>query len=315
MKSVGLVFPGQGSQSVGMLGDIAKEFPEVQKTFAEATKALDYDLWSLVQQGPAPELDKTVRTQPALLAASYALWRISKAKKNINPALLAGHSLGEYTALVCAEAISFPDALRLVAARGQYMQAAAPVGQGALAAIVGLDDDAVLSICEQAKLPNDILAPANFNSPGQVVIAGYTAAVERALILAKTAGARLAKLLPVSVPSHCELMKPAAEQLTKLLATIEIKTPVIPVLSNVDVTPYQNADAIRDGLIRQLFMPVRWVETMQTFAKAGIKHTIECGPGRVLTGLNKRIVPEMQLTSTGDLANLHVFLETTLETE
>src|SRR3990167_442750 len=310
-QNIAFVFPGQGSQSVGMLSDIAKEFPDIQSAYTEASHVLDYDLWKLVQNGPKEELDKTVHTQPALLVGSYALWKIIQKKIPLKPALLAGHSLGEYTALVCAEAISFQDAVRLVAARGQYMQAAVPVGEGALAAIIGLEDDAVRAICEKAAQSNEILSPANFNSPGQVVIAGNTPAVLRAIFLAKEAGARLAKLLPVSAPSHCALMKPAAEQLKKLLATLKIEKPVIPVLSNVDVMAYQNADAIRDGLTRQLFMPVRWVELMQVFAKSGIQSVVECGPGKVLTGLNKRIVEEMQLSSTADLASLNAFLQDT----
>ena len=310
-QNIAFVFPGQGSQSVGMLSDIAKEFPDIQSAYTEASHVLDYDLWKLVQNGPKEELDKTVHTQPALLVGSYALWKIIQKKIPLKPALLAGHSLGEYTALVCAESISFQDAVRLVAARGQYMQAAVPVGEGALAAIIGLEDDAVRAICEKAAQSNEILSPANFNSPGQVVIAGNTPAVLRAIFLAKEAGARLAKLLPVSAPSHCALMKPAAEQLKKLLATLKIEKPVIPVLSNVDVMAYQNADAIRDGLTRQLFMPVRWVELMQVFAKSGIQSVVECGPGKVLTGLNKRIVEEMQLSSTADLASLNAFLQDT----
>ncbi|MHB1947291.1 MAG: ACP S-malonyltransferase [Gammaproteobacteria bacterium] len=304
MTALGIVFPGQGSQSVGMLKDISSEFTEVQATFAEASAALDYDLWELVSQGPAEELDKTVHTQPALLTASYAIWRILNAKAQLNPTLLAGHSLGEYSALVCAKAIRFTDAVSVVAARGRYMQEAVPVGQGALAAIVGLDDASVQTLCEKARLNEEVLSPANFNSPGQVVIAGHVAAVERALVLAKEAGARLAKLLPVSVPSHCILMKPAAERLADLLKNIDIQKPVFSVLSNVNVTEYKTPDEIREGLVRQLYMPVRWVETMQAFVNAGITKTVECGPGKVLSGLNKRIAPEMQLANTADLASV-----------
>ncbi|MDR3478782.1 MAG: ACP S-malonyltransferase [Gammaproteobacteria bacterium] len=314
-QSLAFVFPGQGSQFVGMLADIAREFPEVEATFSEASKVLGYDLWNLVQNGPAEALDQTVQTQPALLAASYAIWRILKTKKNIAPALLAGHSLGEYTALVCANAISFKDAIALVAARGQYMQEAVPVGVSGLGAIVGLDDATVQALCDQSRQADEVLSPANFNSPGQVVIAGHIKAVERALVLAKESGARLAKLLPVSVSSHCELMKPAAEKLAALLATIAIQTPTIPVVSNVDVTMYADAAAIRDGLVRQLYMPVRWVETIQLFAQKGITHIVECGPGKVLSGLNKRIVTDRQLTSTADIASLQTLLETSFETQ
>lgn len=312
-KSLGFVFPGQGSQTVGMLADIAREFPEVEKTFSEASSVLGYDLWKLVQTGPAEELDKTTRTQPALLTAAYAVWRIIQSKKNLTPAFLAGHSLGEYTALVCAQAISFTDAVKLVAARGQYMQEAVPVGQGALAAIVGLDDAAVQTLCDNTIQGNEVLTPVNFNSPGQVVIGGSIQAVERAIGLAKEAGARMAKLLPVSVPSHCVLMKPAAERLAELLKTITIQMPVFPVLNNVDVTIYRSPESIRDGLTRQLYLPVRWVEIIKSFAQAGITQIVECGPGKVLTGLNKRIVTETQLMSTSDLASLQALLEVSFE--
>jgi [acyl-carrier-protein] S-malonyltransferase len=309
VESFGFVFPGQGSQKVGMLADIAEEFPIVEATYAEASSVLGYDLWKLVQQGPAEALDQTIYTQPALLTGSYAIWRIVKAVKKIRPTLLAGHSLGEYTALVCAEAIAFPDAVQLVAARGQYMQAAIATEQeGGLAAIIGLDDLIIKAICTKAALINEVLTPANFNSPEQIVIAGHKVALERAIILAKEAGARMAKLLPVSVPSHCALMKPAAEQLKKLLGTLSIQVPTIPVLSNVDVAIYRNADMIRDGLVRQLFMPVHWVKIINAFAEQGVKHIVECGPGKVLTGLNKRIVAEMQLTHTLDLASLQSLL-------
>ena len=308
MTTLGIVFPGQGSQSVGMLADIAREFPEVQETFAEASEALGYDLWKLTQEGPATLLDKTINTQPALLAASYAIWRILENTHKIHPLLLAGHSLGEYTALVAARSLAFSDAVRLVAARGEYMQDAAPEGVGALAAIVGLDDASVIKICEEVS-QNQVLAPVNFNSIGQVVIGGHTEAVERALVLAKASGAKLAKKLAVSVPSHCSLMKPATERLASLLGTIIIRNPLLPVINNVDVTAYENVDSIKDGLTRQLFMPVRWVETMQLFAKLGVEQIIECGPGKVLSGLNKRILNEMPLANTADLNNLQSVLK------
>jgi len=307
MTSLGIVFPGQGSQSLGMLADIAEEFTEVKATFAEASMILGFDLWKLTQDGPAEELDKTVHTQPALLTASYAIWRIIQAKKHIQPALFAGHSLGEYTALVCAGALKFSDTVKLVAARGQYMQEAVPAGEGALAAIVGLDDAAVKTVCANAAL-DEVLAPANFNSPGQVVVAGHTAAVLRAIALAKEAGAKIAKQLPVSVPSHCILMKPAAEKLANLLETIEIQIPILPVVNNADAVIYDNVTSIREGLTRQLFMSVRWVEIMHYFKNQNISHIIECGPGKVLSGLNKRIVADVQLSNTSDLANLQNLL-------
>ncbi|EKD55284.1 MAG: hypothetical protein ACD_60C00017G0001 [uncultured bacterium] len=306
MKSLGLVFPGQGSQSVGMLRDIAKEFSEVNETFAEASFVLDYDLWQLIQGGPEEELNKTIHAQPALLTASYAIWRILE-KKKIIPILLAGHSLGEYSALVCANAFTFTDAVRLVALRGQYMQAAVPMGQGALAAIIGLEDEVVQSLCEKAAV-NEVVAPANFNSPKQVVIAGHLPAVLRVMTLAKEAGATLVKQLSVSVPSHCSLMKPAAKELAALLAEISIKKPTIPVMNNVDVKIYTDENSIRDGLVRQLFMPVRWVEIIRAFEKRGIHSIIECGPGKVLSGLNKRIVSDVSLANTADMTNLKMLL-------
>jgi [acyl-carrier-protein] S-malonyltransferase len=308
-KTLGFVFPGQGSQSVGMLSDIASQYSEVQETFSEASAVLGYDVWQLVNAGPAEELDKTMYTQPALLTASYALWRIFQNKKHPKPALLAGHSLGEYTALVCANAIAFTDAVKLVAARGQYMQDAVPAGQGALAAIVGLDDTAVKNLCDQVRQTGEVLTPVNYNSPGQVVVGGHIAAVERTLGVAKEAGARLAKLLPVSVPSHCELMKPAALRLADMLKTLSIQEPEIPVLNNVDVVLYRTPAEIRDGLERQLFMPVRWVEIMQKFAEEGVLDIVECGPGKVLSGLNKRIIAEARLMNTNDIASLKATIE------
>jgi [acyl-carrier-protein] S-malonyltransferase len=308
--SVAVVFPGQGSQVVGMLKDIAELYPEVEATFAIASSVLGYDLWRLVQQGPAEELDKTMHTQPALLTASYVLWNILTSKKKIIPAFLAGHSLGEYTALVCANALSFTDALSLVAARGRYMQEAVPVGQSGLAAIIGLDDVSVQKLCETAVVGDEVLSLANFNCPGQVVIGGHLQAVQRALVLAKAMGARLAKMLPVSVSSHCALMKPAAEKLAQRLTNTLITQPTIPVINNVDVKIYDSPDSIRDGLIRQLYNSVRWVEVIQLMVKHNVTHIIECGPGKVLTGLNKRIVSDLQLTSTADAASLQVLLET-----
>jgi [acyl-carrier-protein] S-malonyltransferase len=300
MQSLGVIFPGQGSQSVGMLQDIAENYPEVIKTYHEASEVLGYDLWKLVKEGPEESLDQTAHTQPALLVGSYALWKIL----NIQPALLSGHSLGEYTALVAAGALPFLDAVKVVAARGEYMQEAAPNGKGAMAAILGLDNDGVTKLCQTTAQDGEVLTPANLNSPGPVVIAGDREAVLRAVQAAKGAGAKIAKLLPVSVPSHCHLMKPAAEKLKKLLSTIAIDSPRIPVLNNVDVKVYENGDDIRDGLYRQLFMPVRWVEIIQAFKARGVTQLIECGPGKVLTGLNKRIDSEMQLMHTSDIDNL-----------
>ncbi len=315
MKKIGIVFPGQGSQTVGMLTDIAREYSIVQEVYREASEILGYDLWRLVSEGPAEELDKTAQTQPALLAGSYAIWKILFNQVKHKPSLLAGHSLGEYTALVCAQALSFADAIRLVAARGRFMQEAVPAGQGGLAAIVGLDENTVRAICEQAVSGAEVLSPANFNSHGQVVIAGHRTAIERALGLAGKAGAKIAKLLPVSVPSHCVLMKPAADRLAELLATIDIQKPKFSVLSNVDVTLYIRPEEIRDGLVRQLYMPVRWVEVVHEFINHGVTYLVECGPSRVLTGLNRRIGAELTLMHTGDLRSLRELLDTEFEIE
>jgi len=290
--SLGFIFPGQGSQSIGMLSSLADEYAEVQQTFAVASDALGYDLWHLVQNGPELNLNETQYTQPALLATSVAIWNIWNEKKGQIPAVMAGHSLGEYSALVCAGAIQFKDAIALVAKRGEYMQEAVPAGQGAMAAILGLSDDQVLSACRDAA-QGEIVSAVNFNSPGQVVIAGASSAVDRAIELCKEAGAKRALKLPVSVPSHCELMVPAAEKLAKRLQEIEICAPTIPVINNVDVIAETDPDRIRDALTRQLFSPVRWVETIVKMFNDDVDRLIECGPGKVLVGLNKRIEKNM----------------------
>ena len=304
-----VVFPGQGSQSLGMLKDIAEHFNEVEHVFKEASSILNYDLWQLVQEGPQEKLDQTQYTQPALLAASYAIWQILEARNPLHPVIFAGHSLGEYTALLCAKAFHFQDAISLVAARGQYMQEAVKNGEGAMAAIVGLDEEMVATICQDSTRAHEILSPANFNSIGQVVIAGHQQAVERAILLAKERGAKLVMRLPVSVPSHCLLMKSASERLARLLDTISIQSPHIPVLNNVEVKCYDSAADIRDGLVRQLYEPVRWVETIQNFSEQQrVTCIVECGPGKVLTGLSKRIDKHLRLFSTFDRANLQALL-------
>lgn len=308
-KQFGFVFPGQGSQTVGMLADIAAQFGEVKQTFAQASAILGYDLWQLVQNGPPAELDKTFHTQPALLVASYSIWQIIQARRPLKPAVLAGHSLGEYTALVCANSLSFADAVKLVSARSHYMQDAVAPGSGAMAAIIGLDEATLLAICKEAVLSSEeVLSIANYNSIGQIVIAGHKAPVERAIRIAKEKGAKLAVILPVSVPSHCSLMKPAAEHLAIVLKTTAFQTPEIPILNNADVNYYTSPESIRDGLIRQLYLPVRWVETVEKIVGSGIKDIVECGPGKVLTGLNKRIDKELQLQTTCDLSSLNAFL-------
>jgi [acyl-carrier-protein] S-malonyltransferase len=299
----GIVFPGQGSQSVGMLGEIAKQYPEVKQTFDEASQVLGFDLWQLVAEGPKSNLDQTQHTQPALLAASYAIWQILKNRHPLKPAMLAGHSLGEYTALVAAEALDFKEAIRLVALRGQWMQDAVPAGQGAMAAILGLDEEQVITICEQSTNQNEMASPANFNTIGQIVIAGHQHAVMNAMTLAKEAGAK-AILLPVSVPSHCALMTPAAEQLAATLHTISFKKPTFTVLKNSDATPYDSAASIPAGLTKQLTMPVQWIAIIRHFIKQGVHAIIECGPGKVLTGLNKRIDPSLTLMMTCDTSSL-----------
>lgn len=285
---VALVFPGQGSQTLGMLADTAAHYSVVKKTFDEASAVLGYDLWQLTQLGPVEKLNQTEYTQPALLAASVALWRVWLEKKGARPAYLAGHSLGEYSALVCAESLSFVDAIGIVADRGRFMQEAVPAGQGAMAAIVGLDNESVADLCQQVA-GNEIVSPANYNSLGQVVVAGDANAVERLLVAAKNAGAKIAKLIPVSVPSHCALMMGAAEKLAKRLEEIKIVSPKIPVVNNVEVQINNDSTAIKTALVRQLFSPVRWVEIIQFLVKQGVKEFIECGPGNVLAGLNKRI--------------------------
>jgi [acyl-carrier-protein] S-malonyltransferase len=286
--SLAFVFPGQGSQSVGMLSQLSTEFPHIKATFSEASDALNYNLWRLVSDGPVETLNQTERTQPAMLAAGIAVWRVWQSLTNIQPDYLAGHSLGEYSALVAAGAMSFSDAIKLVEMRGQFMQQAVPAGQGAMAAILGLDDESVKVVCSQAA-DNAVVEAVNFNSPGQVVIAGDVAAVTRAIDLAKEQGAKRAMLLPVSVPSHCALMRPAAEQLTAALENISIYKPVIPVIHNANVATADDADAIKLLLTQQLHNPVRWVETVQWFASQGVTNLVECGPGKVLAGLTKRI--------------------------
>lgn len=297
------VFPGQGSQSIGMLADLAAEFPIVEQTFAEASEALGYDLWQLVQNGPEADLNRTDKTQPVMLAAGIAVWRVWQSQNNFQPTFLAGHSLGEYSALVAAGAIDFKDAIQLVAKRGELMQQAVPAGEGAMAAILGLEDAQVIALCKEASI-HGVVEAVNFNSPGQVVIAGAVSAVNQAIDLATAAGAKRALLLPVSVPSHCALMQPAAEQLATELAKTHIQAPLIPVIHNTSVTSSNNADEIRELLAKQLFNPVRWVETVTFLAAQGVDTLIECGPGKVLAGLTKRIDKSLSAQPLFDVASL-----------
>lgn len=287
MSKTAFIFPGQGSQAVGMLSDFADE-PVFSHTFNEASGALGYDLWDLVTNGPAEKLNSTEVTQPALLAAGVALWRYWEQRGGFRPHYLAGHSLGEYTALTCAGVFSLGDAVRLVAKRGEYMQAAVPQGTGAMAAILGLEDEQVREACTIAA-QDGVVEAVNLNAPGQVVIAGDVKAVERAIEACKEAGARRAMPLPVSVPSHCALMRPAAEQLAEAIAEVKMFQPEVPVINNVDVIATADVDEIRAALVRQLYSPVRWVETVQKLHQKGVTHAYECGPNKVLAGLIKRI--------------------------
>ncbi len=300
------VFPGQGSQSVGMMQGWG-ERSEVRFTFSEASDALGQDLWGLVTEGPAELLNQTINTQPVMLAADIAVWRVWRAVGGIQPALLAGHSLGEYAALVAAGALGFSDAIKLVRFRAEAMQAAVPEGVGAMAAILGLDDDTVRAVCAEAAA-GEVVEAVNLNSPGQVVIAGNKAAVERAMVGAKEKGAKRALALPVSVPSHSSLMLPAAEKLLAHLQTITIKAPSIPLLHNTDVQSHTEPDAIRAALAKQLHTPVRWVETVQALKAAGMERVIECGPGKVLAGLNKRIDDSLPALALVDEASLQAAL-------
>jgi len=287
MSKKAFVFPGQGSQTLGMLADVAATTPLIELTFAEASEGLGYNLWDLVQNDEE-KLNQTQYTQPALLTASIALWRLWLEKGGEKPAFLAGHSLGEYSALVASGVLSLKDAAVLVQARGEFMQAAVPAGTGKMAAIIGLDDDKVRQACADSA-QDEVVEAVNYNSPGQVVIAGSAAAVERAMEACKEAGAKRALPLPVSVPSHCALMKPAAEKLSEALEAINFNNPDIPVINNVDVSAEATADAIKDALIRQLYNPVRWTETVQRLKDEGVETLYECGPGNVLCGLAKRI--------------------------
>ncbi|HJS22210.1 MAG TPA: ACP S-malonyltransferase [Steroidobacteraceae bacterium] len=286
--AVAFVFPGQGSQSVGMLKSLADAEPTVTATFAEASKVLGYDLWQLSQAGPEDSLNSTERTQPAMLAAGVAVWRVWRKRGGPTPTVMSGHSLGEFTALVCADSLDFETAVELVSFRGRAMQEAVPVGQGAMAAVLGLEDDAVEAACREAAR-GEVVEAVNFNAPGQVVIAGHAAAVKRAIEACKTRGAKRAIDLPVSVPSHSSLMKPAAERLQERLERTEVRSPLVPEIYTVDVRKHGHPQGIRAALVQQLFSPVRWAETVRRIVASGVTHIVECGPGKVLTGLNRRV--------------------------
>lgn len=307
-KKIAITFPGQGSQSVGMLADLAAAYPLVRETFAEGSDSLGVDLWTLSQDGPKEQLNETQNTQPALLCAGMSVMRVLEQQLSEPPVVMAGHSLGEYTALVAAGVLSLADATRLVAMRGRFMQEAVPAGTGAMAAILGLDDDQVRAVCAEGA-QGQVAEAVNFNSPGQVVVAGNAEAIARVADLAKAAGARRALILDVSVPSHCALMKPAAERLAEAMQGIDFSTPRVPVLHNVNVGEATDPAAIRQLLVEQLFCPVRWVETVQSIAGRGAEIVLEAGPGKVLAGLIKRIDRSLPALPVFDPAGLDTAME------
>ncbi|MBL7480945.1 ACP S-malonyltransferase [Legionella bononiensis] len=309
MVNTAFVFPGQGSQSVGMLSDFSLQYPIVTDLFTEASEAVGYDLWDLIQNGPVEKLNQTEHTQVAMLTADVAVYRLLIQQGFPQPVIMAGHSLGEYAALVCANSLSLSEAAQLVARRGQVMQNAIPLGMGAMAAIVGLTDEQVINLCAEASTDNHKVTPANFNAIGQVVVAGHTSAVEQMIDLANEAGARLAKIIPVSVPCHCPLLAEAAELFAESLAKTEFKNPSIDVVSNVDLSVYYSAQHIRKQLKEQLYSPVRWVETIQMFKNRGIELIVECGPGKVLNGLIKRIDRSLEAVSVYDTISLDQIVE------
>jgi len=297
-KVVAFVFPGQGSQQVGMLAAASERFNVIRDTFAEASQELGYDMWALIQNGPQHALNLTETTQPVLLTSSVALWRVWQEESDVRPIMMAGHSLGEFSALVCAGALDFTEAVKLVRKRGEYMQTAVPVGQGAMAAIIGLEHDELIHICaDVAQRLGGVVSAVNFNSPGQVVIAGHVAAVEAAVIALKAAGAKRAIPLPVSAPFHTQLMKPAGDHLAEAIATITISTPQVPVVHNVHAATESDPEKIRQLLVEQIYSPVHWTGCVQTIIKAGVQHIVECGPGRVLSGLSRQIDRTLQCYS------------------
>lgn len=303
-----MVFPGQGSQAPGMQSDLAAEFTEVRDSYAEASEVLQYDLWALVQEGPAERLGETVVTQPAMLTAGYAAWRAWNAAGGVAPRQMAGHSLGEYTALVCAGAVTFADAIRVVQRRAELMQAAVPVGIGAMAAVLGLDDEDVVSLCSAASA-SGIVEPVNFNSPGQVVIAGHVEAVQKAVGMAKSRGARRAVVLPVSVPSHSSLMREAGESLAEVLNTAAFCKPEIAVISAATTELYADGEHIRRTLAAQVYSPVLWTRTVRKMIDDGATRIVECGPGKVLTGLGRRIDKATPMTFIDSVESLRTALQ------
>ncbi|WP_447553140.1 ACP S-malonyltransferase [Vreelandella sp. EE22] len=307
-QPLALVFPGQGSQQLGMLRELAERYSVVGTTFEEASDALGFDLWKAVQDGPEEVLNQTACTQPALLTSSVAIWRVWQELEGPRPGIMAGHSLGEYSAMVCAGVMGFAEGVCLVRLRGEAMQDAVPEGEGAMAAILGLEDASVEAACQSAA-QGEVVSAVNYNSPGQVVIAGNTRAVERAIVACQEAGAKRALALPVSVPSHCELMRPAAERLNEYMKGIELRAPRYTVVQNVDAQAHADIDTLRTRLIEQLYQPVRWSSCVETMAEQGANLFIECGPGKVLTGLNKRIVRTSKGLAVNDPDSLDAALE------
>ena len=308
-ENIAVVFPGQGSQSIGMLDAYSTDWPLVKETVGEASSVLGYDLWDIISNGPADKLNQTAITQPAVLAADIAIMRIMAQQCMLKPYAVAGHSLGEYAALVAADAIEFTDAIKLVAERGRLMQNAVADGEGAMAAIIGLPDSAIIKICEGiANTTGEVVSAVNFNSPGQVVIAGNTGAVEKAIVALKEEGAKRAIPLPVSVPSHCALMKSASEEFGAFLKTIDIKVPSIQVIQNVEAKSYDNVDDIRDALVKQMYCPVQWTHTVQIISD-GADAVVECGPGKVLGGLTRRINTDVASFSVPNPDAMQKFLD------
>lgn len=306
--TLAFVFPGQGSQSVGMLAELAELHPSIRDDFAEASEGAGVDLWALSQQGPEEQLNRTEYTQPALLAAGVAVWHLWRAQGGALPSVLAGHSLGEYTALVAADALSLREAAHLVRIRGQLMQAAAPAGSGAMAAVLGVEDDIVRGVCEEVS-GREVVVPANFNSPGQIVIGGHAAAVDRASELLTERGARKVARLAVSVPSHTPLMRDAANRLAETMHGLAWREPTIPIVQNVDGEVHAGAQAVRDALVRQLYLPVRWTACVRALAARGVVRAAECGPGKVLGGLNKRIEKSIETRALGNVGDFEAALQ------
>ena len=309
MSQLAFVFPGQGSQKIGMLAELADQYPSVKETFDQASDALGYNMWDLIQQGEQEEINLTERTQPILLASSVAIWRLWNEHKGAQPSQMAGHSLGEWSALVCSGVVDFADGLKIVRARGQYMQQAVPVGEGAMAAIIGLDDQAILDACKNSQ-SQGVVDAVNFNAPGQVVIAGSSAAVEAAMDLCKEAGAKRALPLPVSAPFHTSLMKPAADNLADLVNSVSFSAPQVPVIHNVHARTESDPEVIKALMLEQIYSPVKWVDCVKQLKNNGATTLVECGPGKVLSGLTKRIDREISSLSTDNVADFTAALET-----